>query len=143
MNWRRSLRWGREPEPEPADVDDLPMVRRSAAQAAVWIARVLALPEDGEVATALRVEFEADELDGQELEAISTKQLRAVLRRAGVPKEREAEIRAREAIAAAESPAVQVAAADGGGASGQENQPRRRGSGTLSCCSALCQVGGR
>ena len=80
-----------EAQPEPAapghqlDVD-LPMAQRSAAQVAAWIAHVLELPEDGVAATALRVEFEAYELDGEELEAISAKQLQAVLRRAGVPK---------------------------------------------------------
>jgi hypothetical protein len=38
---------------------------------------------------------------------------------------------------------IPVAAADGGGASGQKHQPRRRGSGMFACCSALCQAGGR
>ena len=109
-----------QPQPEPQaqpesaapghqlDVD-WPMAQWSAAQVAAWIAQVLKLPADSEAATALRAEFEADELDGEELEAISAKQLQRVLRQAGVPKPRDAAsalIRAREAIAAAESSAV-------------------------------------
>ena len=97
-----------EPEPEPA-FDNVPMVRWSAAHTAAWIARVLALPKNGKAVTAVRAEFEADELDGKELEAISAKHLQGVLRRAGIPNPRDATsalIRAREAIAPAASPAV-------------------------------------
>ena len=110
-----------EPAPEPAapghqlDVD-LPMAQWSAAQVAAWIACVLGLPADSEAVTALREDFEEEELHGggdlrwgEELEEIDAKQLHRVLRQARVPDPRDAAeklVTARDTIAAARSPEV-------------------------------------